>query len=328
MTDEAYHQLEERINNSDFDGLMARWECGGNLLEERGTARRLPNGRLEQLSRALGKSSAELSNRMQFAAEYETEEKVRAAFTIHGSWYAICARGLGDRRQFGAPDGPVNDEELTLAGVQHDLEEWGLLKRNALAGLSNLERRAVVTELRRAFDLYCEDPVRFKEPSWTGQQITSVVQAAGGAGPDSWTHDDGWYPPYTVSPEFLRSLAGEVISALRTGRASYREVPRHFTLWDRLRVPVRARLEATPLGNLMRAGHSFVLELKEFGHNAWKESPGWRLSFLVPNHCGAVVHLEDPYMVLEPESKITPEGKGPDQGIGTEGCLTGPGSTM
>src|SRR6185437_4098556 len=149
---EEYRSLETRIRTSDVDGLLARWHFGRALLTERGDAKRLPNGRLKELSNALGSSESELSNRMQFAAEYETEDKVQAAFTIHGSWYAICARGLGDRRPFGVSDGPVNEDELALAGVQHDLEEWALLKRNALTGLSSLERRAVVTELRRAYD--------------------------------------------------------------------------------------------------------------------------------------------------------------------------------
>jgi len=321
----GYKKLEDRIKGHDLGGVLVRWEVGRQLLKERGTAKRLPNGRLKQLSNALGKSEAELSNRMQFAAEYDSEEKVRAAFTIHGSWYAICACGLGDRRQFSADEGPVAEDELALAGTQRDLEAWKLLDRNALVGLSNLERRAVVTGLRRAYDLYCEDPERFKESSWTEQPSPSELKAAAAAthkaDPEIWTRDGGWYPLYTVSPAWLRSLAIEIITDLREGRAVHRDVPRHFDLWGRLRVPLRASGESTPFDDVVGAFFTFLEELSFFGydprHRAWVPPTNWflpkhwRYMWLLPGP----LRLDGHHLVFESES--------PEQGhhVGAE-CHT------
>ena len=93
-----YKALEGRITKGKLDALLGRWNCGRHLLKERGANGRLPRGRLEALANTLARSAAELKNRMQFAEQYPTEAKVRAAFTEHGSWFAICKSGLGARR--------------------------------------------------------------------------------------------------------------------------------------------------------------------------------------------------------------------------------------
>ncbi len=92
-----YKQLEARIRRGDLDALLARWEFGRKLLKERGDAKRLPNGRLEELAKNVSQSRAELKNRMQFAQQYSSKVKVEAAFKKYGSWSEICVRGMGQR---------------------------------------------------------------------------------------------------------------------------------------------------------------------------------------------------------------------------------------
>ena len=92
-----YRPLEARIKKSDLEALLARWEFGRKLLEERDGSERLPNGRLAQLANALASSRAELKNRMQFAQQYPSKARVSVAFKKYGSWSSICAEGMGDR---------------------------------------------------------------------------------------------------------------------------------------------------------------------------------------------------------------------------------------
>jgi hypothetical protein len=94
-----YEGLERRIKKNDLDGLLARWEFGKKLLDERGAAGRLPNGRREELSALLDISATEIDNRMQFAEQYESKKEVEQALKYHGSWRAIAQWGLGQRRQ-------------------------------------------------------------------------------------------------------------------------------------------------------------------------------------------------------------------------------------
>lgn len=111
----AYKRLGDRIRKGDLDALLGRWQGGRMVREERGDRGRLPNGRLEQIANALAVSPAELKNWMQFAAEYTTEDDVKAAFKEYGSWSAICARGLGSRgtaRGAEAPERSVPVPEL------------------------------------------------------------------------------------------------------------------------------------------------------------------------------------------------------------------------
>ena len=96
-TMKTYRQLETRIKKGDLAALTARWLFGCKLLAERGDAKRLPDGRLEELANALATSRAELKNRIQFAEEYPTKADVSAAFDEYGSWSEICARGMGTR---------------------------------------------------------------------------------------------------------------------------------------------------------------------------------------------------------------------------------------
>jgi len=126
-TMKQYKRFEAQITKGDLDALQARWKFGRKLLDERGDAKRLPHGRMKQISNALLISRRELQNRMQFAAEYPTETKVRAAFKKYGSWSAICERGMGDRgtslRSTSEQNllGPVPDMLTVLTEVDHQL---------------------------------------------------------------------------------------------------------------------------------------------------------------------------------------------------------------
>ncbi len=94
-TIKQYAQLEARIHTNDLDALMARWEFGHMLLAERGAAKRLPNGRIEELLHACHSCSSveafrtEVSRRMTFAERYPTREKAQAAFKTYESWHQI-----------------------------------------------------------------------------------------------------------------------------------------------------------------------------------------------------------------------------------------------
>jgi hypothetical protein len=95
---ESYKALEERISKSDLDALLARWEFGSQLLEERRAhGKQLPRGRLEEICEALHLGGAEIHNRMQFAEEKPTKEEVANALAKYGSWYEIVRQGLGRR---------------------------------------------------------------------------------------------------------------------------------------------------------------------------------------------------------------------------------------
>ncbi|HEY6193443.1 MAG TPA: hypothetical protein VI504_00225 [Candidatus Eisenbacteria bacterium] len=142
---DRYRELEDRIKKNDLDGLLARWEFGKKLLEERGEAGRLPNGRLEELHNALCISRSEISHRMRFAKRYPSEADAKAALEEHESWFGICQIGLY------APDA-------------EDLAERGALDLADLAGLSEAERKMVVGEAWRFYDIYCHDEAHDKDP--------------------------------------------------------------------------------------------------------------------------------------------------------------------
>jgi hypothetical protein len=110
MSTDVYQHLETRIRKNDLDALMARRECGRQLLAERGEAGRLPNGRLEELSNALDVSRSELNNRMRFAASHLTDEDVQMALKVYGSWFAICRDSLKARLTDDEPEEPDTPE--------------------------------------------------------------------------------------------------------------------------------------------------------------------------------------------------------------------------
>jgi hypothetical protein len=93
-----YKALDKKVDSAEGDGLIARWEFGQRLLAEREAngGNQLPHGRLDEIAEVIGKKRAEIKNRMQFAAEYDTTEKVANASATFGSWYEVC-KHLGTR---------------------------------------------------------------------------------------------------------------------------------------------------------------------------------------------------------------------------------------
>lgn len=91
-----YVQLDAAVDGAERDGIVARWEFGLLMLQERDAngGKQLPTGRLGELSNATGKTGRELQYRAKFAELYTSEEEVRNAFRTFGSWYEIVKRGL------------------------------------------------------------------------------------------------------------------------------------------------------------------------------------------------------------------------------------------
>ncbi len=95
----GYRKLEAQVRGGELDALMARWEFGARLLDERRASggKQLPQGRLDQLCEALNLSGAEIHNRMQFAEEYQKQEVANALAQYH-SWHEIVRQHLGRRQ--------------------------------------------------------------------------------------------------------------------------------------------------------------------------------------------------------------------------------------
>lgn len=102
-----YARLEARILKGDLDALLARWEFGRRLLEDKANRRHGEWMEVrKQISNALEISPSEISARMQFAEQYPVQDDARGAFKKYGSWSAICARGMGSRGESKAEVGP------------------------------------------------------------------------------------------------------------------------------------------------------------------------------------------------------------------------------
>jgi len=123
----VYQEIEGRICKGRLDALLARWEFGRQLLAERvdgkrdKEGKRLPNGRREELSNALGISSSEIDHRMRFADRFPTEEEVRTAFQEYGSWYAICQKGIYGVPAQPPPDDPYHAKDYSAIRVAIDV---------------------------------------------------------------------------------------------------------------------------------------------------------------------------------------------------------------
>ncbi len=96
---DAYRAFEDRIRASDGDALRVRWEFGRALLAELGPRERLPNGRRDEIAKAVAIGRAEVNNRMQFAREYATEERLLTplAGSARGTTSWSAGSGAGDR---------------------------------------------------------------------------------------------------------------------------------------------------------------------------------------------------------------------------------------
>lgn len=99
-------RIEQRIVKHETTGIRERWDYGRKLLAERDRngGKQLPNGLLDQLVEASGKSRAELQYRAKFAERYTTEDEVSNAFDTYGSWHAIVSEGLSPRSHHNRED--------------------------------------------------------------------------------------------------------------------------------------------------------------------------------------------------------------------------------
>lgn len=137
----------------------------------------------------------------------------------------------------------------TFAQAKQQLEELELLDPGALNGLSDIEAQTIVLELRKAYEYYCEDPVRGKVTSW-GDEAPSAqrLQELWEQGPAAWQTERGWFAPYTVTPGTLSSLAREIIAEMRAGQGQgHRGVTRRLDIAGRLKASGAAKSAADPL---------------------------------------------------------------------------------
>lgn len=85
--------IDSRVDTAEGEGIFARWEFGRELLLRR-VSKQLPNGLLDELSEATGKSRTELQYRVQFAERYPTEVEVSNAVGHFKSWHGIVNGAL------------------------------------------------------------------------------------------------------------------------------------------------------------------------------------------------------------------------------------------
>lgn len=99
-----YVELEEKIGRGEHDAIWARWRFGRLLLAEREAngGRQLPDGRLNEICEQVGRSRAEISYRLQFAAKYTQDQEVSNVLDTCGSWHEIVSSALpGDGAHVG-----------------------------------------------------------------------------------------------------------------------------------------------------------------------------------------------------------------------------------
>lgn len=87
--DKRIDTVEDRIADGLRESLRDRWEFGRRMLAERKGGKQLPNGYLDTLAKATGKSRAELQFRMQFAERYPTEAEVSTPIGTFTSWVQV-----------------------------------------------------------------------------------------------------------------------------------------------------------------------------------------------------------------------------------------------
>jgi N6-adenosine-specific RNA methylase IME4 len=110
--------LDAKVDAAEGDGILARWEFGRALLQER-IGKQLPKGRLDELVKATGKSREELGCRMRFAERYASEAEVRNLVTDFGSWHGIVNEALA-KQQHEPVHSPVVAPPGTFATIVAD----------------------------------------------------------------------------------------------------------------------------------------------------------------------------------------------------------------
>ena len=92
---EEFVIIDKRISGAEDDAeartrdsLYDRWEFGKMMLTKR-KGKQLPNGLLDELVEATGKSRTELQFRMRFAEGYPTEAEVCTAIHTYKTWTSL-----------------------------------------------------------------------------------------------------------------------------------------------------------------------------------------------------------------------------------------------
>lgn len=85
--------IDARVDSAEGEGIYARWEFGRELLKER-VGKKLPAGRLDELSEATSKSRTELQYRVQFAERFPDELALSNAVGQWKSWHSIVNEAL------------------------------------------------------------------------------------------------------------------------------------------------------------------------------------------------------------------------------------------
>ncbi len=120
-------RMEQRIDAAETDAITERWQFGRWMLThvpEGG--KKLPDGFLERLTDATGKSRAELKYRRQFAERFPTDEALATAVANHRSWTEIREQALSDNAH--VSDNVDGDEWdtprwlLDALGLTYDLD--------------------------------------------------------------------------------------------------------------------------------------------------------------------------------------------------------------
>jgi hypothetical protein len=126
-----YEALEHRIEAAEAEALRARWEFGKALLVERAAngGKQLPNGRLDEVAAAVGKSRSEIDHRMRFAERYPTEAEVAKALATSKTWREVIAALALPVRQGAIGSAPVirihPDVTAELEARRRDSERLG-----------------------------------------------------------------------------------------------------------------------------------------------------------------------------------------------------------
>jgi hypothetical protein len=101
--------------------VLARWEFGMALLNERLDQKQLPRGRLDEVAKATGITKSEVNHRMRLALRYPTAPEVSTAVETYGSWTGVRAslRAAADPGWLDAADEQAAEQEI-LAEIQEE----------------------------------------------------------------------------------------------------------------------------------------------------------------------------------------------------------------